>query len=298
MSIRLTWSNVNAAIADGVRIYRSTSPINPNNLPTPLTTVAGSALQYDDTTAANGVFYYYRLGFFKGSDELLSDEYYYGHFPDTGPGSQKLLRGDWKRGYFGRVSIANFITAADLSTAVGYTTGSVNTDANLSHWLKFVFNGKILFIPIAYVRSSATWRSLYDAGLVYGTDTIGSWPSGATSMAGASVLQNKKVTIAGRQYRVRLMTNSDLATDQYAANDAAWAGGEFIQLYAACGAAPSKAIVPARFEDLAALPASVTMHFTSGNTLGVMGGGTPSDATTTTSPTAATIWTPVLELIP
>lgn len=298
MSIRLAWSNVNAAIADGIRVYRSTSSIDPNALPAPLVTLAGDALLYEDTAVVAGTFYYYRLGFFKGTDELLSEEYYHGHFPDTGAGPAKLLRGDWKRGYFGRVPIANFITALDLSNAVGYTTGAVNTDANLTHWLKFVYKGKILFIPNAYVRSSATFRTLYDAGLVYGVEGNGSWPSGATAMNGAAVAQNKKVTIAGKQYRVRLMTNSDLGTDQYVNTDAGWAGGEFIQLYAAAALSPSRSIVPPRWDDITTLPSSGTMHFNSGSSICVMGGGSPADAATTASTTQATQWTPVLELIP
>lgn len=298
MSIRITWSNVNAAIADGIRVYRSTSPIDPNDLPAPLIMLAGDALGYEDTAVVNNTFYYYRFGFFKGDDELLSEEHYYGHFADTGPGPSTLLRGDWKRGYFGRVPITDMITAANLATAVGYATGSANSDTNLTHWLKFVFNQKILYIPNAYVRSSATFRSLYEAGLVYGTDDNGTYPAGASSALPNPTLQDKKVTIASRQYRVRLMTNSALPTDQYAATDAAFAGGEFIQLYAAASASPSRSVVPPRWDDLAQLPISAVMHFNNAAQIGTMGGGSPSDASSYVSLSNICLWTPVLELIP
>jgi hypothetical protein len=167
MSIRLTWRGDNAAIADNIIIYRDTVPILAEALPAPLATLAGNAVTYDDTDVVRGTLYYYRIAAVKDTNVMLTDNQLHGYFPDSGPGPQKIIRGDWKRGYFGRIAVADFLSITDVKTLSGFSTGTFQTDATLTYWLKFVIDGKILFMPGTYMCSNISWKNLYDAGFVY-----------------------------------------------------------------------------------------------------------------------------------
>jgi hypothetical protein len=59
----LTWS-FDGASGDGFNIYRDTSPMDPNALPTPLATVSLSERDYEDTTVTDGETYFYRVSVF------------------------------------------------------------------------------------------------------------------------------------------------------------------------------------------------------------------------------------------
>lgn len=73
MPVRLTWEETNLN-EDGHRIYRSTSPMDPESLPAALATVGANVTQYDDVTAADSTTYYYRVSAYIGSIEQVSDE--------------------------------------------------------------------------------------------------------------------------------------------------------------------------------------------------------------------------------
>ena len=72
-TVRLIWDD-NANNEDGQRVYRSTSPIDPLALPTPLASIAADVRQYDDTTAVEDTVYYYRISTYRGTVESVSDE--------------------------------------------------------------------------------------------------------------------------------------------------------------------------------------------------------------------------------
>lgn len=116
------------------------------------------------------------------------------------PGSDTLVYGDTTLGYYGVVSQASFITGSALAAGIGLTEGvDYNTDVG---WLKFASYGKVLFIPQKSLRHSLSWISIYNCGAVYGIDGYG------RLNPGTPVTQNRTVTIAGRTYRVRLMTGA------------------------------------------------------------------------------------------
>lgn len=100
--------------------------------------------------------------------------------------------------FHGEVTGANFITAADLAAACTYTTGSV-ANAN-SPWLWFTYKDKELYVAKQPFRLGVGWMSLYSKGMVNGDDTVALYPSGWPS-----TVQNRRVTIAGKVYRVRLL---------------------------------------------------------------------------------------------
>lgn len=126
---------------------------------------------------------------------------------DTGVGPQTYANnyydrpnGTQRAAYYGRVPPADSISAADFCSAVGLTLGTL---VNGTYgWLKFYIDGKILLIAQKPFRSGVTWQNLYQLGLVYGDDTTGASPSGT------AVVQNKRITIGGYVYRVRLIRGS------------------------------------------------------------------------------------------
>lgn len=124
---------------------------------------------------------------------------------DRGAGPEELIAGTAGEGYFGTIPAASFINGTDLAAAIGLTTGTVLT-ANINNdWMKFAWKGRIVYTPFKGYRSSVTWTQLYNLGAVYGSDTVGRYPEPTP------VLQNARVIIGGKTYKVRLMKT--LVTD-------------------------------------------------------------------------------------
>lgn len=296
MSIRLTWRDVNAAIADNIIIYRDTVPIPPDSLPTPLVTLAGSATTYDDTTVVRGTVYYYRIAAVKGVDFVLSDNKIHGYFPDSGPGPQTLLRGDWKRGYFGRVTVPGFLTVAETRTVAGLTAGTAVSEATLTHWMKFIFDGKIIFVPCTTLTTGISWKSIYDAGLVYGVDGFGS-PGPGMSTVTFNVNQKKQVTVKGFEFLIRLPKASPLPTTTQITTPDQHAEGEWLELLGRSYLASVRPEVKPHWEDLPALAwYSFTQHCNAANIVLVFVGETSSTSTATNAG-AGYGWLPFFELV-
>lgn len=174
MDITINWDNYNAGNEDGVRVYRSTNPIPDSPLPEPIATLSPGTDTYIDNTVALGVKYYYRVGIFKGDTVILTENEAILTIAgaDTGPGPQTLRTGDWDSGVFGFVKPDDIITYANLTTAVGLTVGYQVTSSN-HNWVKVAYKGKILYIALGVLRSNISYKDLYLAGAVYGTDDNG-----------------------------------------------------------------------------------------------------------------------------
>lgn len=264
MSIKLSWPDVNAAVADSIKVYRSTGPIDPLNLPAPLVTLAGNALQYEDTAVVRGTIYYYRVAAFKGADMVISSDQIHGYFPNSGPGPQTILRGDWKRGYFGKVPIAEFLTAADAKALCGLAAGTAVADTILTYWNKFILDGKILFIPPCAATAGVVWKNIYDAGLMYGTDDTGSAPS--TAQTATATNQRKVVLAKGFNFLVYSPKASAAPTNAYLATGDV-GGSEWFETVARTLLSPTRADAKSRWDDqashAAAFPGALTQHFAS-----------------------------------
>lgn len=73
MTVRLTWDEANVA-EQGHRVYRSDTPMDPQDLPAPLADLGPDITTYDDDTAVEGETYFYRVSAYSGSDEKVSSE--------------------------------------------------------------------------------------------------------------------------------------------------------------------------------------------------------------------------------
>lgn len=120
--------------------------------------------------------------------------------PNSGPGPSAIAYGDSTMGFFGEVASSDFISGSALASAIGLTAGTLINDTTA--WLKFSLNGEVLFVPKSDIRQAATWQDIYQAGAVYGDNTVGTYPSGSNR------LQNASVTIQEKQFKVKMLSGS------------------------------------------------------------------------------------------
>ena len=104
----------------------------------------------------------------------------------TAPGGKVLLAGDSSAGFYGFVQPSDFGGITDnpvgsqtfggdnLALALGISQGT--SQYSDVAWMKFNFGGKILFTPVKTLRYTITWNTIYNAGAVYGDDSVGILP--------------------------------------------------------------------------------------------------------------------------
>lgn len=245
MEIKLTWDNPNT-LYDGTYVYRSEEPFSVNNLPPAIADLPNGVTEYVDSDVVRGTKYYYRFGVYRGEDIAVSGQKEVWALPYTGPGPQQLQGGDWMTGYFGEVPAAELFTASELALLVGLTAGNaVNAG---SPWLKFIDQGKVLFIPKQKLREGVTWNDIYEAGCVYGTDDEGKVPGANPTN------QRKVVTKNGNSFLVRLMSGLGENVGEIADVDLAYPDytgeSEWDRLFARCLHYVSVTQVGENFDDI------------------------------------------------
>jgi len=301
MSIKLTWLDRNVTV-DNFRIYRSSSVIVDGALPAVLATVPAGTYSYTDTTALRNTVYHYRVSAVTGADEILSSDMALANMPNVGPGPQALLRGDWNCGYFGRMPIENLFSQAEMRALCGFSGAGQNE--NPSYWLKFVYQGKILYFPEASLVTGIAWLSIYQAGLVYGNIPSANWAAGVKSSYG-TIPQNFQISNGVDSFIVRLpqVRSSITAT---ATDTPSLITGEVDLCFASCfqnrtllAANPT---LPANVDDL--ISSSITFMcmdtYTAGSDIVRGGNGfdpIQSNPYANTGTAIGTTWRPVLELI-
>lgn len=199
MQIKINWQNPNTT-ADGVRVYRSDTPIDVRSLPAVYATLSGSANSYVDNSVTPMATYYYMLEVYKGNDKIFSNNIQGFANAYSGPGPQEIGVGDMDAGYYGIVKTPDFITWDDFLTWSKINVSAKYTFAN-NEWLKFAHKGKVLFMPKQPLGTTA-WNTLYSNGLVYGVDGPGPRENNALT----AVNQLKIITIGNSQFKVRLPT--------------------------------------------------------------------------------------------
>lgn len=197
-NVTLNWRERNPD-ETGHKIYRSTSPIDVNVLPTPIAEVGADVESWEDTTADAYTAYYYRVSSVRDTTERVSREIFVPSVPlNMGVGPDELVGGDLRKaGFFGEVSPNDFITGNALASSIGLSSGTAQFSDE--PWLKFCIDGEIVFVAKKTYRSGISWEQIYQAGAVYGTGDNGSNPSGSNR------LQDATVTIGGDDYRVTLL---------------------------------------------------------------------------------------------
>jgi hypothetical protein len=109
------------------------------------------------------------------------------------PGSPYLISGTMQEGFFGEVSASELITGDALASECGISEGT--SQFSTEPWLKFAWQGKILFVAKKPIRYSISWDAINAAKCVYGD-------SG-----------DKTVVIGGKTYKVTLMRALEPSND-------------------------------------------------------------------------------------
>ncbi|ANZ50338.1 putative virion structural protein [Erwinia phage vB_EamM_Phobos] len=209
MTIRLNWPSQAEKNLTSIEIYRKVgwnATLDVNNPGTPYATLAGTATEFIDAVEnlTNNTIYKYWIGAVKGTERLIGAPVMQGFFLDTGPGPQTIKRGDWAAGYFGTVAKADFFDTPELKLILPAAQGAMFVYDPVA-WHKFVFRGKIFYIPTSSHNRGTTFNTIYARGMAYGTDDTGRViPSGQNA-----AVQDCKVSKAGRTYRIRLPRTID-----------------------------------------------------------------------------------------
>lgn len=204
MTIRLSWPSQASKGLTAIEIYRKegwNATIDVYNPGAPHATLSGNAVEFVDDidTLTKNTTYRYWVAAVKDSERLIGNPITQGFYPDTGPGPQTILRGDWASGYFGTVSNTEFFNTAELKLMLTAQQGNMFT-YDPQEWHKFIFRGRIVFFPATMHSKTNSVQMAYQYGMMYGTDDVGSIvPQGATATK-----QDCKVTKDGRTYRIRL----------------------------------------------------------------------------------------------
>jgi hypothetical protein len=305
MSLTLNWTDRNVTV-DKFRVYRANSVILDGALPAVLAEVASGVFTYTDTTAVRNQLYHYRIGTVVGTEETLSTNMPLAYMPYTGPGPQKLLRGDWSCGTFGRMNPEELFGANELCNLVGNVNITPSPVGQLlTCWIKMVYNGKIIYFPdqcISYSGSVWGWDDLYKAGLVYGADDPATWSAAAKSTYG-TIAQNFIANKGPDSFIVRL-PGTRVGTLTGSAVPANQIGGEFDYLIAPNFQGRTQAFTMPALDDL--VPSTNMYLFTkdvtdtSGATTIIRGlSGVPDNLTTIALAAryGYYCWRPVLELV-
>ena len=150
-------------------------------------------------------------------------------YPDSGPGTKWLRKGDENLGYFGEVNSDDLFTGEQIMGAANFWGGTNASAASLSGtiWFKFFHKRKVIYFARRPFKSSVSWNDIYNAGLVYGARDNGKYP------VGDGVYQYIQMTKkeAGRTWGLKPRLPTGVKTDPWTLGDAGLEEGEWNQLF-------------------------------------------------------------------
>ncbi|QVW28666.1 putative virion structural protein [Erwinia phage pEa_SNUABM_8] len=201
MSFTLRWKNPNV-IATVVNIYRDTKDIVVSALPAPIATLTNGETEWKDNTALPGGTYWYLATVTANGKTVATSSQKYVIEVKRGIGPMTFLYGDDRLGFLGAVPYEEQWQPGQMPASFLSMFPTLLTDRVALY--KFSRNGKMLYLlsNVSQFPGFANWASLYQAGLVYGTDDFG--PVGGHGTL-PDTLQNAKIIHNGDTYRMRLM---------------------------------------------------------------------------------------------
>lgn len=114
--------------------------------------------------------------------------------------------GNMTAGFYGVRTEEDVISASALATAIGLSTGIVETSVSPS-WLEFASKSKRILYATRAFRHSLSWEQIYNVGAMF--DTLGNQGVPTTVVVRD---QNAEVILGGKRYRVRGMTVTEWNT--------------------------------------------------------------------------------------
>jgi len=85
--------------------------------------------------------------------------------PPVGPGPEVLQAGDTQLGYYGELSNTELFTPSQLRSQVGLSAGQSTPGSVATGWLKFAYQGKILFVSKQVLNRSWSGNNIFRANL-------------------------------------------------------------------------------------------------------------------------------------
>ncbi|EBV8434085.1 hypothetical protein AVA65_07535 [Salmonella enterica subsp. enterica serovar Minnesota] len=156
MAVIIHWKPVTNA--DKIRVYQSKTRFEiadiAGNSAITMVEIPGTELSKAVTIPRNTVNWFVVSAVDAEGSELFGEVFPYGNFPNTGPGPETILRGNWDFGLFGELSTADFFTNQELGSGLlkaGATIDNVSNGNKVTTWFKCIVNGKIIFIPNTYI---------------------------------------------------------------------------------------------------------------------------------------------------
>lgn len=178
-----------------VNVYRSTTPLDLENLPPVHATITEINTDFYTDTITPKQTYYYHFEIIPDGQRYVLDPGGFAtlpFYPDSGPGSKYLVEQEFEGvGYFGQVTGAELITPTSYLDLVGLTTG-VRINPN-TVWFKFLIDEKVIFVAKAPFAHTVSFAQLETKDLTTG---------------------NKVISIKDREFKCRLMraVNDDYLT--------------------------------------------------------------------------------------
>lgn len=105
--------------------------------------------------------------------ELIEPEFDPEFENDTnGVGNVEVVIGTEQLGYMDIVSSSDFVTGTDLAKAVDLAAGEPIEENNDTNWIKYIYKGKVRYIPQKPIRRNLTRSELFDHALLDGRKVI------------------------------------------------------------------------------------------------------------------------------
>lgn len=200
MAFILRWTNPNK-LAVTTNIYRDDKALVAGALPAPIATLTAGETQWRDTTAVPGKSYFYQISTTAKNKTVFAPQQQYTIAVKRGIGPMGFLWGNDELGYMGTVPYAEQMNQSQFPQALQELIATAFADR--CPMLKFSYQGRILYVFDrygGYINGSTTWATLYQSGLIYGTDDNGpegNWGKLTPTKQDAKVLHNNDV------YRIR-----------------------------------------------------------------------------------------------
>lgn len=202
MAITLKWASQSGL--DSIEIYRGSKRLDESAPGVPKATLPGDAVEYVDEDVVENSNYFYTVVAVKAGNRTFSAPRCIPYLSKWGPSDPSSMtpRGDMDAAYICYLQNNMLVDPAGLWAML--PEAAAITKGTWSTWLKFIYNGKVLFVPNAgsgLATMTASWNQLNAAGLLFGEDN----PAKLPSWAAAGVNHKKVIAIGENEYIVRLM---------------------------------------------------------------------------------------------
>lgn len=224
MAITLKWAPQSGL--DSIEIYRGSKRLDESAPGAPKATLSGDAVEYVDEDVVENSNYFYTVVAVKAGNRTFSAPRCIPYLSKWGPSDPSSMtpRGDMDAAYLCYLPNNMLVDPAGLWAMVPELAPL--TKSTWAHWLKFVYNGKILYVPNVAAPAGtvlATYTQMNNFGLLFGEND----PAKLPSWAATGVNHKRIITIGENEYIVRVMRLSEEPFGTFVTRQEQCANSEF-----------------------------------------------------------------------